>query len=113
LIAECRGSKHLLAEFGFAEVQPVIMSLLLFMMVLSPIDSLIGYLFKLLSRRCCILSPQQLHTHLHDLHFASMLKSVPYTCMCCIGLLTYWLVRKVIVCGGITFDSRYSKGSMH
>ena len=48
-----RGSRHLLEEFGFVDVQPVIMSLALFMMVLGPIDSFIGWLFKLLSRRCC------------------------------------------------------------
>lgn len=47
-----RGSRHLLEEFGFVEVQPVIMSLTLFMMVLGPVDSFIGWLFKLLSRRC-------------------------------------------------------------
>lgn len=55
LFSVFRGSKHLLEEFGFVEVQPVIMSLALFMMVLGPIDSFIGWLFKLLSRRCCIL----------------------------------------------------------
>ena len=51
LFALFRGSQHLLQEFGFVDVQPVLMSLALFMMVLGPIDSSIGWLFKLLSRR--------------------------------------------------------------
>jgi STE24 endopeptidase len=52
LFAIVRSSSHLLEEFGFVDKKPVIISLLLFSMICGPMDSLIGWLFNLLSRRC-------------------------------------------------------------
>ena len=52
LFAVFRNSDTLMAAFGFHETRPVVVTLTLFMMVLSPMDKLITWLFNLLSRRC-------------------------------------------------------------
>ena len=52
LFAVFRSSGHLLRAFGFDQERPVIVALMLFMMVIGPIDSLVGWCFNLLSRRC-------------------------------------------------------------
>lgn len=55
LFAVFRSSGHLLRSFGFEAERPVIVALMLFMMVIGPLDSLIGWCFNLLSRRCASL----------------------------------------------------------
>jgi hypothetical protein len=52
LFAVFRNSDNLMNSFGFTETKPVVVSLMLFMMVIGPIDKLISWLFNLLSRRC-------------------------------------------------------------
>jgi hypothetical protein len=52
LFAVFRSSSHLLHSFGFETERPVIVSLMLFLMVIGPVDKVISWLFNLLSRRC-------------------------------------------------------------
>ena len=52
LFALFRNSATLHVAFGFNRVKPVVISLLLFMTVLTPMNKLLLWLFNLLSRRC-------------------------------------------------------------
>jgi STE24 endopeptidase len=54
LFAVFQGSSNLLRSFGFETEKPVIISLMLFLMVIQPVDKIIGWLFNLLSRRCAL-----------------------------------------------------------
>lgn len=47
-----RASPTLFGDFGFTGAQPVIMALVLFQMVMTPVDSLLHYMNNIISRRC-------------------------------------------------------------
>jgi hypothetical protein len=79
LFAVFRSSSHLLHSFGFETERPVIVSLMLFLMVIGPVDKVISWLFNLLSRRCASSARWEM----------SCSFSFPVRFLCCLKYLFY------------------------